>query len=327
MLFVTFPRIATPETSENFCKMSAISIASDEGQLHHSISTHKENVESSIAPSRPFFNSNLIALLISGHVSACIGAFFAFPFEKVIIRKDLAPVYGSMYGGMKHIHQNEGGIRAFYRGMSFRFLRIATSTMPLIISDEIYRKIFVSKTKPIDFKGEAFAALLSGVTATIIDYPYERTRLVIQTALHEKQRQYTSRVFGVLRTEGIPFMYKGASRSMIGSITYAMILFPTFAGLKHYNVLNVEKQDFKSDIAYSSIGCTLALFGRRLVHNIDVTIKDVTQSSKFSKESLKKLFNWEKLVPVTMMRIPLISLSLSVIEFQKRYKNVEVESD
>ena len=307
--------------------MASISIASDAAPLRDPPSIQKANIESPLSPSRPFFNSNLVALLISGHVSACIGAFFAFPFEKVIIRHRLSPVYGSMYGGLKHIYQNEGGVAAFYKGIEFRFLRIALSTMPLIISDEIYRKIFVSRTKSIDFKGESFAALLSGITATIIDHPYERTRLVIQTSLHEKQMQYRGKTWRIFKTEGIPFMYKGASRSMIGSVTYAMILFPTFAGLKHYNVLNVEKQDFKSDIAYSSIGCTLALFGRRVVDNVNMAVRDVKQNSKFTMESLKKLINLEKLVPVTMLRIPLISLSLSVIEFQKRYGNADKESD
>ena len=274
----------------------------------------------SISPSRPFFNSNLVALLISSHVSACIGAFFAFPFEKVLIRRELSPVYGSMYGGMKHIYQNEGGILAFYRGLSFRFSRIAISTVPLIVSDELYRKVFVSKHKSLDIGGESFAALLSGITSTVIDYPFDRTRLMIQTSLHEKTKLYTGYIRRFIKDHGISYLYKGCSRSMIGTVTYSMILFPTFAGLKHYNVLNVKKQDFKSDIVYSSIGCSLALFGRKVVDNYNVV-----KTSEFSKESLKKLVSLQKLLPAAMLRIPLISISLSVIELQKRCNKVQLD--
>ena len=165
---------------------------------------------SSISPSRPFFNSNLVALLISGHVSACIGAFFAFPFEKVLIRHNLSPVYGSMYGGMKHIYQNEGGIYAFYRGLSFRFSRIAISTVPLIVSDELYRKVFVSKHKSLDIGGESFAALLSGITSTAIEHPFNRTRLMLQTSYHETKAETLTGLIGrSIKNEGISFLYKG----------------------------------------------------------------------------------------------------------------------
>eukprot|EP01084_Bolivina_argentea_P155164 270416_1 len=313
--------------------MASLNILSDinTSDTHQTIS-NKLKKQSSPFPSRPFFNNNVIALLISGHISAFIGGIIAFPFEKVLLRHSVGHnEYKNMTTGLKYIYKTEGGFIGFYRGLTLRFARISIATVPLIVSDEIFRRFFVSPHQSLDIKGELLCGALSGICATGIHAPFDRARLRMQTSLHagEYHKSVLRNIKTYVTSGGNCFdFYKGSSGLMFGNITYAMILFPTFAMFKHYNILN-RKQDLKSDLTYSGIACGLAMIGRRIVSNITGVWKDIRtatydhdkrmwNSRELQKHALRKLVNLQRIIPSTMLQLPLISISLSVIELQKR---------
>merc|ERR1719253_1992802 len=81
--------------------------------------------------------------------STVTGKFLAFPLEKVVLRREallasnasseLAGKYTGLIRGLQHIWMTEGGLRAFYRGLSFQISRSLTTTAPLLVMDEALR--------------------------------------------------------------------------------------------------------------------------------------------------------------------------------------------
>ena len=275
------------------------------------------------SPSRPLFNSNFIVLLASTHCTAYIGGIIAFPFEKVFLRHSMGlntphSSYQSVSLGLQHIYRTEGGFRGFYRGIGLRFIRISMVTVPLVVGDEVLRRVIVSAQRPLDIKGESLCAVLSGIAATTIHYPFDYARLTLQSGLHHGKTSRLKLIWSEMRDIGIRRVFQsGFGVSMWCNVTFSTILFPSFAALKYHHPLSVE-QNLRTDAVYSAIACSLGMIGRHFAKNIDDARRQWLKGNGDRFQCMKQLIKLQKLVPNTLLQIPLISLSLSYNEYQKR---------
>lgn len=169
--------------------------------------------------------------------SVIAGVLLAFPLEKVILRRDgllrrglSEAQYSTLWSGLSNIWSKEGGIRGFYRGAPVQISRAMTTTAPLLIMDEALR----SNTQWFrDSFGvpmhEASAGAAAGFASGIMHYPFDSTRLLIQTdaAVGRHRSRWVPQMLKVWQEAGLRRIFRGCAPSVAASTVRAGVLFST----------------------------------------------------------------------------------------------------
>eukprot|EP01062_Namystynia_karyoxenos_P080995 TRINITY_DN8826_c0_g1_i1.p1 TRINITY_DN8826_c0_g1~~TRINITY_DN8826_c0_g1_i1.p1 ORF type:complete len:307 (+),score=74.97 TRINITY_DN8826_c0_g1_i1:81-923(+) len=126
----------------------------------------------------------------TGLASSLGTAVFAYPLEKVAIRTQGYAPWSQMglRSGLSDIWRNEGGLAGLYRGFSVRAFRSATTTAPRILLDEAVRSATAERRQQLGAAAhEAACGALAGGVTTLMHWPFDRVRLVLQVQSAERQ--------------------------------------------------------------------------------------------------------------------------------------------
>ena len=140
----------------------------------------------------------------------------------------------------KRIYHNEGGFRAFYRGLDSALLRQATFTSLRLgiftnLGDFVKR---VKGKKTLSFGEKSYCSLTAGGVAAFIDTPLDLSLIRMQadkTLPLELQRKYRNVVHAftsVIREEGIVKLWKGAPPTVCRAMAANFSMLTTYEEAK-----------------------------------------------------------------------------------------------
>jgi solute carrier family 25 aspartate/glutamate transporter 12/13 len=181
---------------------------------------------------------------VQGGIAGGIGAFAVYPIDlvKTRLQNQRSNVVGEVlyrnaFDCIKKVYQNEGGIRAFYRGVLPQLVGVAPEKAIKITVNEVVRKRFTDpETGRISIWAEILAGGMAGGCQVSVTNPLEIVKIRLQMAgeaarLEGGDSARRSAVH-VIKQLGVLGLYKGAAACLWRDVPFSMIYFTAYAHLK-----------------------------------------------------------------------------------------------
>jgi solute carrier family 25 aspartate/glutamate transporter 12/13 len=181
---------------------------------------------------------------IQGGIAGGIGAFAVYPIDlvKTRLQNQRSNVVGEVlyrnaFDCVKKVYQNEGGIRAFYRGVLPQLVGVAPEKAIKITINEMVRKRFTDpETGRIPLWAEIFAGGMAGGCQVSVTNPLEIVKIRLQMAGEAARQEGGDAVRRgaghVIRQLGVLGLYKGAAACLWRDVPFSMIYFTSYSHLK-----------------------------------------------------------------------------------------------
>jgi len=181
---------------------------------------------------------------IQGGIAGGIGAFAVYPIDlvKTRLQNQRSNVVGEVlyrnaFDCIKKVYANEGGIRAFYRGVLPQLVGVAPEKAIKITVNEAVRKHFTDpETGRISLWAEILAGGMAGGCQVSVTNPLEIVKIRLQMAGEAARAEGhgATRVGAahVIRQLGLLGLYKGAVACLWRDVPFSMIYFTAYAHLK-----------------------------------------------------------------------------------------------
>jgi len=205
-----------------------------------------------------------------GGLSGMIAVSILLPLDMIKVRIQISSEMGehirNPFTIANHLYNNEGGLRAFYRGIDSALLRQATFTsLRLGIFTNLGE--FVKryrKKKTLAVHEKAICSLTAGGIAAFIDTPLDLSLIRMQvdkTLPVELQRKYRNVIHAltsVIKEEGIIKLWKGASPTVCRAMTANLAMLTTYEEAKERLTKRLGKQNYISLLSGVIAGITAA---------------------------------------------------------------------
>lgn len=203
------------------------------------ISEHPTPAKSTVSS---FFNdlAHSTYSFIQGGIAGGIGAFAVYPIDlvKTRLQNQRSTVVGevlyrSPWDCVKKVYYNEGGIRAFYRGVLPQLVGVAPEkAIKLTVNDLVRGKVRDPETGRISLSWEIVAGALAGGSQVIVTNPLEivkiRLQLMGELAKAEKGAATISRgAVHIVRSLGLLGLYQGATACLARDVPFVSNQFAT----------------------------------------------------------------------------------------------------
>ncbi|BEI94504.1 uncharacterized protein CcaverHIS019_0700760 [Cutaneotrichosporon cavernicola] len=180
---------------------------------------------------------------VMGGIAGGIGAFTVYPIDlvKTRLQNQRSNVVGEVmyrnaFDCVKKVYHNEGGIRAFYRGVLPQLVGVAPEKAIKITVNELVRKKLTDpETGRIPLWAELVAGGAAGGCQVAVTNPLEIVKIRLQMAGEMARMEGAAAPRGalhVVKQLGIVGLYKGASACLWRDIPFSMIYFTAYAHMK-----------------------------------------------------------------------------------------------
>ncbi|WVF70310.1 hypothetical protein IAT40_005099 [Kwoniella sp. CBS 6097] len=181
---------------------------------------------------------------IQGGIAGGIGAYAVYPIDlvKTRLQNQRSTVVGEvLYRNagdcIRKVYANEGGIRAFYRGVMPQLVGVAPEkAIKLTVNDFVRKKATDPETGRIALPYEILAGGLAGGCQVAVTNPLEITKIRLQMAGEITRAEGGSAVprgaLHIIKQLGLVGLYKGAIACFWRDIPFSMIYFSSYAHLK-----------------------------------------------------------------------------------------------
>lgn len=180
---------------------------------------------------------------IQGGIAGGVGAFAVYPIDlvKTRLQNQRSNVVGEvMYRNaadcIKKVYANEGGFRAFYRGVLPQLVGVAPEKAIKITVNEAVRKHFTDpETGRIKLQWEFLAGGAAGGCQVAVTNPLEIVKIRLQMAgemARAEGHQVKTGALHIIKQLGVVGLYKGAGACLWRDIPFSMIYFTAYAHLK-----------------------------------------------------------------------------------------------
>ncbi|WVO19986.1 uncharacterized protein IAS62_001276 [Cryptococcus decagattii] len=181
---------------------------------------------------------------IQGGIAGGIGAYAVYPIDlvKTRLQNQRSTVVGEVlyrnaFDCVKKVYTNEGGVRAFYRGVLPQLVGVAPEkAIKLTVNELVRKKATDPETGRIPFLMEIFAGGSAGGCQVVVTNPLEIIKIRLQMAGEITRAEGGTAVprgaFHVIKQLGLIGLYKGATACFARDIPFSMIYFTAYAHLK-----------------------------------------------------------------------------------------------
>ncbi|GHJ87567.1 hypothetical protein NliqN6_3969 [Naganishia liquefaciens] len=179
-----------------------------------------------------------------GGLAGGLGAIAVYPIDlvKTRLQNQRSTVVGEVlyknpWDCVKKVYTNEGGVRAFYRGVLPQLVGVAPEkALKLTVNDFVRSKTMDPETGRISLFWELIAGGAAGGSQVIVTNPLEiikiRLQLMGEMAKLEGPNAPRKGAMHVVRSLGLLGLYQGASACLARDIPFSMIYFTAYAHLK-----------------------------------------------------------------------------------------------
>jgi len=211
-----------------------------------------------------------VANFLLGGLSGMTAVSILLPLDMIKVRiqisSELQEPIKNPFIIARHLYKNEGGLRAFYRGIDSALLRQATFTsLRLGIFTNLGELIKQYRERPILTTYEkAACSLTAGGIAALIDTPLDLSLVRTQadrTLPVELQRKYRNVIHAftsVIREEGIIRLWKGASPTVCRAMAANLAMLTTYEEAKERLIAHLGNQKYISLLSGIIAGITSA---------------------------------------------------------------------
>ncbi|ORY32278.1 putative mitochondrial inner membrane protein [Naematelia encephala] len=188
--------------------------------------------------------ANSVYNFVQGGIAGGIGAYVVYPIDlvKTRLQNQRSTVVGEvLYRNaadcVRKVYANEGGIRAFYRGVVPQLVGVAPEkAIKLAINDLVRKKATDPETGRIALGWEIAAGGAAGGCQVIVTNPLEITKIRLQMAGEITRAEGGHAVprgaVHIIRQLGLVGLYKGVTACLCRDVPFSMIYFTTYAHLK-----------------------------------------------------------------------------------------------
>ncbi|KAJ9107909.1 hypothetical protein QFC19_002652 [Naganishia cerealis] len=179
-----------------------------------------------------------------GGLAGGLGAVAVYPIDlvKTRLQNQRSTVVGEVlyknpWDCVKKVYTNEGGIRAFYRGVVPQLVGVAPEkALKLTVNDFVRSKTMDPETGRISLFWELVAGGAAGGSQVIVTNPLEiikiRLQLMGEVVKLEGPNAPRKGAMHVIRSLGLLGLYQGASACLARDVPFSMIYFTAYAHLK-----------------------------------------------------------------------------------------------
>ncbi|WWD09554.1 hypothetical protein V865_007681 [Kwoniella europaea PYCC6329] len=179
-----------------------------------------------------------------GGIAGGMGAYVVYPIDlvKTRLQNQRSTVVGEvLYRNaadcVRKVYANEGGIRAFYRGVMPQLVGVAPEkAIKLTVNDFVRKKATDPETGRIPLYMEIFAGGMAGGCQVAVTNPLEITKIRLQMAGEITRAEGGGAVprgaLHIVKQLGLVGLYKGAIACFWRDIPFSMIYFTAYAHLK-----------------------------------------------------------------------------------------------
>ncbi|WWC66402.1 uncharacterized protein I206_100304 [Kwoniella pini CBS 10737] len=178
-----------------------------------------------------------------GGIAGGIGAYVVYPIDlvKTRLQNQRSTVVGEvLYRNaadcVRKVYANEGGVRAFYRGVMPQLVGVAPEkAIKLTVNDFVRKKATDPETGRIPLYMELFAGGMAGGCQVAVTNPLEITKIRLQMAGEISRAEGGAAPRGalhIIKQLGLVGLYKGAVACFWRDIPFSMIYFTAYAHLK-----------------------------------------------------------------------------------------------
>lgn len=177
-----------------------------------------------------------------GGIAGGLGAFTVYPIDlvKTRLQNQRSTVVGEVlyrnaFDCVKKVYANEGGVRAFYRGVLPQLIGVAPEKAIKITVNELVRKKLTDpETGRISLAAEILAGGAAGGCQVSVTNPLEIVKIRLQMAGEAARVEGAARVtaVGIIKQLGLVGLYKGAIACLWRDVPFSMIYFTSYAHLK-----------------------------------------------------------------------------------------------
>ncbi|CAB1322927.1 unnamed protein product [Coregonus sp. 'balchen'] len=181
---------------------------------------------------------SLPSKLINGGVAGLVGVTCVFPIDLAKTRlqnQQGARVYTGMLDCLTKTVKMEGYF-GMYRGAAVNLTLVTPEKAIKLAANDIFRQK-LSKDGKLPLWGEILAGCGAGTCQVIVTTPMEMLKIQLQDAGRLAQPAPLPRTTAVritlelLKTQGLPGLYRGAGATLMRDVPFSMIYFPLFANL------------------------------------------------------------------------------------------------
>ncbi|EIW72497.1 hypothetical protein TREMEDRAFT_41792 [Tremella mesenterica DSM 1558] len=179
-----------------------------------------------------------------GGVAGGLGAYAVYPIDlvKTRLQNQRSTVVGEVlyrnaFDCVKKVYTNEGGVRAFYRGVMPQLVGVAPEKAIKITMNNIVRQRATDpETGAISLPWEIMAGGTAGACQVVVTNPLEIVKIRLQMAGEITRAEGSGAVprgaVHVIRQLGLVGLYKGATACLCRDVPFSMIYFTAYAHLK-----------------------------------------------------------------------------------------------
>ncbi|OCF44486.1 solute carrier family 25 (mitochondrial phosphate transporter), member 23/24/25/41 [Kwoniella heveanensis CBS 569] len=183
----------------------------------------------------------------------------------------------NLWGAVKHIHADGGGLRAFWVGNGLNVTKIFPESAIKFVSYEQSKKFLATYwdqvTDPADLSSSSrfIAGGIGGITSQFAIYGLETLKTRIQSEIGPAQgwRQVKDTAQGMWRSGGIRAYYRGLTLGLVGVFPYSAIDMGTYETLKTTYCRSTGK-DEPEVFAVLSFGALSGSIGAASVYPINL---------------------------------------------------------
>ncbi|WVQ82660.1 hypothetical protein IAT38_004792 [Cryptococcus sp. DSM 104549] len=181
---------------------------------------------------------------LQGGVAGGIGAYAVYPIDlvKTRLQNQRSTVVGEVlyrnaFDCVKKVYANEGGVRAFYRGVLPQLVGVAPEkAIKLTVNELVRKKATDPETGRITLPWEIIAGGTAGGCQVVVTNPLEIIKIRLQMAGEITRAEGGAAVprgaGHIIRQLGLVGLYKGATACFARDIPFSMIYFTSYAHLK-----------------------------------------------------------------------------------------------
>uniref|UniRef100_A0A8C8J9Z7 Uncharacterized protein n=1 Tax=Oncorhynchus tshawytscha TaxID=74940 RepID=A0A8C8J9Z7_ONCTS len=175
---------------------------------------------------------SLPAKLINGGVAGLVGVTCVFPIDLAKTRlqnQQGARVYTGMLDCLTKTVKMEGYF-GMYRGAVVNLTLVTPEKAIKLAANDIFRQK-LSKDGKLPLWGEILAGCGAGTCQVIVTTPMEMLKIQLQDAGRLAAITRVVQAPTLLKTRGLPGLYRGAGATLMRDVPFSMIYFPMFANL------------------------------------------------------------------------------------------------
>ncbi|UOH80245.1 hypothetical protein LQV05_002896 [Cryptococcus neoformans] len=181
---------------------------------------------------------------IQGGIAGGLGAYAVYPIDlvKTRLQNQRSTVVGEVlyrnaFDCIKKVYTNEGGVRAFYRGVLPQLVGVAPEkAIKLTVNELVRKKATDPETGRIPLLMEIVAGGSAGGCQVVVTNPLEIIKIRLQMAGEITRAEGGTAVprgaLHVIKQLGLIGLYKGATACFARDIPFSMIYFTAYAHLK-----------------------------------------------------------------------------------------------